>query len=248
MEVNQSFETTRWTELLGVRTVDETRRRAVLGNLLSRYWHPVFTYLRYKGKKREDASDLTQGFFCDIILGKNLVQKAERSKGRFRTFMLTSLDRYVHNVHRHDTAKKRMPPEGIISLDGIDTELLFEPEGFGSAEEVFNYTWASVLLSQVLTEVESICLDSEKKIHWQVFQERILNPIINGSTPQSFSHLCAKYQIEDESKARNMVVTVKRRFQAALVRHLHQLVEKDKDIDREFYDLIDFLQKKSAKS
>ncbi len=99
-----AFETTHWTEILSARTLDENRRKATMDKLLGRYWKPVYCYLRRKGRDNETAKDLTQGFFQEVVLGRDLVQKAESQKGRFRTFLLTALDHYVTSVDRAETA------------------------------------------------------------------------------------------------------------------------------------------------
>lgn len=89
------FYTTCWTVIADSNTDDETRNRLIINDLLSRYWKPVCCYLRRKGHDNESAKDLTQGFFCEIVLGRELIKKANKRKGRFRTFLLTALDRYV---------------------------------------------------------------------------------------------------------------------------------------------------------
>ncbi len=82
-----AFHTTHWTEIFDARSHDEPRRRAALRELLGKYWTPVYCYLRCKGHDKEAAKDLTQGFLCDVVLRGRLVQQADRTKGRFRTFL-----------------------------------------------------------------------------------------------------------------------------------------------------------------
>ena len=102
-----TFQTTLWSEIQNVKTLDEDKRQIIIGNFLKKYWKPVYCYIRRKGYDNEPAKDLTQGFFHEIVLGHNLIQQADQTKGRFRTFLLTTLDRYVTNVYRRETAQKR---------------------------------------------------------------------------------------------------------------------------------------------
>jgi len=95
-----SFQTTQWSQIQGSKTNNQERRKASINNLMGRYWKPVYCYLRYKGYDNEKAKDLTQGFFHEIILGRELIQHANQEKGRFRTFLLTALDCYVRSVYR----------------------------------------------------------------------------------------------------------------------------------------------------
>jgi len=104
--IQETFLTTHWSLIEAVGASDDDRRKALLGLLLNRYWKPVYCYLRRKGYNNEDAKDLTQGFFQEVVLGRKVIEKADRSKGRFRTFLLTALDNYVINVHTAETAQK----------------------------------------------------------------------------------------------------------------------------------------------
>ena len=100
---HSSFQTTHWSIIQAAKTDDLTRRQTIVGNLMATYWKPVYCYLKRRGYDNETAKDLTQGFFCEIVFGRGLVRKADREKGRFRTFLLTALERYVISVRRHET-------------------------------------------------------------------------------------------------------------------------------------------------
>jgi DNA-directed RNA polymerase specialized sigma24 family protein len=228
------FHTTHWTEVFEARSRDEPTRRAALGHLLGSYWKPVYCYLRGKGWGHQDAKDLTQGFFHEAVLGRGLVQKADRTRGRFRTFLLKALERYAANVHRARIAKQRMPEGGFVSLEGIEESTVPEMPKFTSPSELFDYAWASALLDQVLAELREECGETGKSVHWRVFRARVLAPIMEERDPPTLDALCRKHRIPDAVKASNMIVTVKRRFQAILRRHVRQLV----DSDSEAYDEI----------
>lgn len=231
------FHTTHWTEILKAHTQDESRQRAALDVLLRRYWKPVYCYLRRKGYKNEESEDLAQSFFHEVVLGRKLIQKAKSSQGRFRTFLLTALKRYVIDTHRIEKAKKRVPEPGLISF--ADIEWLNVPERIRSVSPnvLFDYAWASSLLDQVLTEVESACCGTGQTIHWAVFNARILQPIIENADPPSLGTLCLQHGISNESVASNMIITVKRRLQAAMRRHVRDLVASDSDVDQEIRGL-----------
>ena len=103
----QAFLTTHWSIIENVGTSDDDKNQALIGLLLSKYWKPVYCYLRRKGHDNEQAKDLTQGFFHDVVLGRNLIQKADQSKGRFRSFLLIALNRYLITAKTGQTAQKR---------------------------------------------------------------------------------------------------------------------------------------------
>ncbi len=85
------FLTTHWS-LIEDSKSDDDRSRALIGLLLDRYWKPVYFYLRRKGHNNEEAKDLTQGFFHEIVLNRGLIQRADKAKGRFRSFILHALE------------------------------------------------------------------------------------------------------------------------------------------------------------
>ena len=124
--VGEAFLTTHWSLIEDVGASDDKRNRALVSLLLKKYWKPVYCYLRQKGYDNEKAKDLTQGFFHEVVLGRALIQKADQSKGRFRTFLLTALSRYLISVREYETARKRIPQHRLISLDLIDQSSLMK--------------------------------------------------------------------------------------------------------------------------
>lgn len=240
---NEAFQTTCWLEIHDAQRCKGARRREIIDKLLTRYWKPVYCYLRHKGYDNESAKDLTQGFFHEIVLRRDLVQKHDEVKGRFRTFLLTALDRYVVSAHRAETAVERRPKNGIVSLQSFDEASLPMPSEVMKPDEAFTYSWASVLLDEVLAEVEQECSREGKDTYWVVFRARVLEPIMDGTEPRPLTELCRQLGIRSETKASNMIVTVKRRFQAAMRRQLFQHVKSDEEVKQEICDLMEILSK-----
>jgi len=245
---NERFLTTDWTMILRAQTRNKDARRAVMGELVRRYWKPVYAYLRRKGNSNEEAKDLTQGFFEEIILSRGLVQEADAAKGRFRNFLLRSLELYARGVHRAKTAKRRRPDKGLIPLEGIESFNVPEPADGLTPEELFHYNWAAALLEEVVEEVEHQCRTFHEQVHWEVFSARVLKPIMEGSTPPSIAELCARHGIPSTTKASNMIVTVKRRFRATLMCHVRPLVASDAEVAEEIRDLLEILSRNGAGS
>jgi len=241
---NAKFMTTQWTEIARLEHVTEQQRRDHLGILLQKYWLPVFYYLRQKGVTSERAKDMVQEFYLEIVMGKALIQQADRAKGKFRTFILTALDRFMISQHRKDTAQKRAPADKIVPLDLINPETLAAPAEDLSPMQVFNQAWASELISTVVIEVRENCYHSAKSLHWEVFQARVLDPIMTQDGPPSLPELKERFGIETEAKISNMIVTVKRRFQISLMKHLKLVVASNDDIDDEISRLIQSFSEK----
>lgn len=234
------FLTTHWSLVEQAGTRDKDPDRALIGSLLEQYWRPVYCYVRGKGHGNEQAKDLTQGFFHEIVLGHNLLQKADSARGRFRSLLLTALNRYLINVHNAENARKRIPPEKLVSLNLADATDLPEPLDQSDAKGSFNYAWVSNLMEQALEDTESQCHEQGKSTHWNVFHDRVLQPILERSDPPSLSDLCERHDIADTRRASNMIITVKRRFQEVLRRHLRQSVASDAEMREEMEELRHF--------
>ena len=238
-----TFQTTHWTAIEQIGSNDDIRNRALVGDLLKTYWKPVYCYLRHKGCDNEEAKDLTQGFFHEVVLGRELIQRADRTKGRFRTLILRALDRYRVSVHRKETAHKRAPQEKLISLDDSTFHELLEAVGNLNSEEVFHYTWVCELLDRMLQTVETECRQRGMAIHWNLFHDRILHPIVTGTEPLLLKDICRKYGVASTVKASSMIFAVKRCFRAAMKRLLRQSVASEAQISEEMLELMNFLTK-----
>jgi RNA polymerase sigma-70 factor (ECF subfamily) len=209
------FLTTHWS-LIEDSKSDDDRSRALIRLLLDRYWKSVYFYLRRKGHNNEQAKDLTQGFFHEIILNRRLIQRADQSKGRFRSFILHAWEQYLIDERHKQNAKKRIPKDKLVSLDAVETPVLPHANPDMTAEESYNYGWMSALLDRVLSDVETKCHEQDMSIHWNTFNDRVIRPILKKQAPPSLGDICDKYGISDRKKASNMTITVKRCFQTIL--------------------------------
>ena len=238
----QTFLTTHWSLIESIRAGDDPGR-ALVGSLLKDYWKPVYCYLRRRGYANEEAKDLTQAFFHEIVLGKELIRQADRGKGRFRSFLLTALRNYLINVRDKETAQKRVPKGKLIPLDMVDAEALPEVTDDLSPDDCFNHVWVSSLLERALEEVETRCHEDGKTVYWKVFEERVLQPIVDETDPPSVKAICARYGISDGAKMANMIVTVKRRVRATLERLVQESVLSADEAGDELQEMARFLPK-----
>jgi RNA polymerase sigma-70 factor (ECF subfamily) len=230
--------TTHWSLIESIRSEADSSH-ALINSLLRDYWKPVYCYLRRHGYKNEDAKDLTQAFFHEIVLGNELVQQADQRKGRFRSFLLTALRRFLINVKNKETALKRVPKGKLVALDVVDQELAAVSEDM-SPDESFNCAWVSSLLERVFEEVESSCDQDGKTVYWKVFEERLLQPIMDQTDPPSVKEICGKYGIPDGHKLANMIITTKRRIRATLEKHIRKIVTSPEEVSDELQEMARF--------
>jgi hypothetical protein len=240
----ETFLTTHWSLIENVKE-HEDRDQALIGLLLERYWKPVYCYLRRKGFDNEQSKDLTQGFFHEVVLNRHLVERADQSKGRFRTFLLHALNQYLADEQRKEAAQKRIPEAKLVPLEDTRLpELPREVRQLGP-EQCFDYAWKAELLERALAELKQWYVARGMDTHWHLFRDRLLRPSMEGLEAPSLAQLCGQYGIESEAKASNMLGTVKRQFQGILTKQVRQTVLSGAAAEEELGEMFRFLKNES---
>jgi RNA polymerase sigma-70 factor (ECF subfamily) len=155
------FPSTHWSVVLATHTHDPSRARSALQQLCTVYWYPLYAYLRRRGQQPADAEDLVQGFIAHL-LARQFFQVADPDKGRFRAYLLISLNHFVADVAEHDGRQKRGDGEPLLSLDAITAERRYaqEPVNPYTPEQLFERRWALTLLDTVLQRLEREAAES----------------------------------------------------------------------------------------
>jgi len=186
-EARGSFQTTHWTAIEKIRSDDDISSKALIGDLLKNYWKPVYCYLRHKDYDNEQAKDLTQSFFYEVVLGRELIKRADRTKGRFRNLLLTALDRYLVSMHRKETACKRIPQDKLFSLEDAGFRELPAVVDSMNSDEVFQYTWVCEMLDRILEKVEIEC-SPDCNVYKTAITCRALSKIRHSRNDQSLRY------------------------------------------------------------
>ena len=150
------FATTRWTTVNAVRRTSQSQAATALAELCEAYWPPLYGFLRKRGYPPEEAQDLTQGFFARL-LESDTIQTADPSRGRFRSFLLTALKRYVINEHERSAAVRRGGAYTHLSLDFDEAERAhgLEPSTDETPDRLFNRRWAAIALERALQRLRA---------------------------------------------------------------------------------------------
>ena len=150
------FLTTHWSVVLAVGRSDSTRAQNALGRLCQTYWYPLYAYVRRCGHSPHDAQDLTQEFFARL-LERQSIACADPTRGRFRSFLLSSLDHFLAHEWQKVRAQKRGGGRQILSLDLAMAEQRYdlEPADTSSPDKLFDKHWAGALLEEVLNQLEA---------------------------------------------------------------------------------------------
>jgi RNA polymerase sigma factor (sigma-70 family) len=145
--------TTHWTMVLACEDeTDSSRAREALAGLFQTYWYPLYAYVRRRGHGEQDAEDLVQAF-CLHLQEKHAIAKADRQRGKFRTFLLSSLQNFLGHEYERSRAQKRGGGQELIRLDAeeADARYRLEPTYSATPETIFEKRWAHALLEQTVS-------------------------------------------------------------------------------------------------
>lgn len=158
---NSSFPITRWTRIVYALDPAHPRVQAAFAELFQRYWFPIYAYLRRSGIDHNDAEDFTQAFFLYAYEHRTF-QKADRGRGRFRTFILGCLQNFLHDDYRHRTAAKRGGGALVIEIDGVSAKERYAMEPADdslSPEKLFEQKLALEVYNGAMAELEAEAVD-----------------------------------------------------------------------------------------
>ena len=150
------FVTTHWSVVLSAGRGDSSGAQAALQTLCRTYWYPLYAFVRRQGHTAPDAEDLVQGFFARC-LEKHYLRNAEQAKGRFRSFLLLALKRFLANEWDRAQTRKRGGGQPLVALDGLSPEQRYaqEPANQLSPDKLFERRWALTLLERVLVRLRA---------------------------------------------------------------------------------------------
>ena len=155
------FVTTHWSVVLSAQDKDSARSVEALESLCRTYWYPLYAFVRRSGRRPHDAQYLTQEFFARL-LEKDYLKSAAREKGRFRTFLLVALKRFLANEWDRQHAQKRGGFAPIVSIDQELAESRFaaEPAHQLQPDVLFDRQWAMTLIERTMARLQEEYLAS----------------------------------------------------------------------------------------
>jgi hypothetical protein len=234
----EPFPATEWT--LVARAGESGRPHpAALAELVRRYQEPLLSHLVCIRRINPDqAADLLQGFLTSQVVERGLIRRAERAKGRFRTFVLLALDRYVKNRFREARAAKRAPDRAAT----LDEHADFAHRG-AAPGDLFDAAWARQVLNDAIGRMQRDCSLTGRPDLWGVFEARIVRPAFERVEPLAYSELVRQFNLGSPSQASNVLITAKRMFQRCLTAVIAEYEPDAAAIDREILELREILSR-----
>jgi RNA polymerase sigma-70 factor (ECF subfamily) len=230
----QSFATTHWSVVAAAGGESSAHARAALATLCAAYWYPLYAYIRRRGYQPDEAQDLVQGFFTQL-LEKDRIRAADPARGRFRSFMLASFNNFVANQRRNAQTVKRGGSHRILSLDfnsGEDRYHL-EPSHEVTPDVVFQRRWAMTVLENAVSR-----LQQEFELAGKADQFAALKVFLGGeSEPPAYRDVAGGLNTT-EGAVKVAVHRLRRRCGEILRDEIAQTVTSDEDVDQELRDLL----------
>lgn len=208
-----------------------------LNRLLTRYYAPLLAHLEYNFTlPREAAEDVLQDFMVRKILEGRLLGRADRSRGRFRTFLLNVLDNFARDVHRAQMRAGRQPSGGLVSLD----DNLQEAERGVSRRDgdPFDRLWALTVIEEAENDTRRFYEAKKRLDTWGVFYEGWLVPTRDGAKRSTDGELARHHGFATARQVSNAIITAKREFGKMLRRAIARYAESEREIDDELLRLM----------
>jgi RNA polymerase sigma-70 factor (ECF subfamily) len=237
--LGSEFTTTHWSVVLAAGDLASPRATEALEQLCRGYWYPLYAYVRRAGHSVEDAQDLTQQFFARL-LEKNYFALASRERGRFRSFLLTSLKNFLANEYHRETRLKRGGGQALVWLDGADAKQRFasEPIDADTPETLYEERWALTLLEAALSRLREEYAASGRG---PLFD--LLKPYVWGEkNAATYADIAAQLGLTEEA-VKKAVQRMRLRFRDLLRAEIAQTVTTVGEAEEELRHLIEVLRR-----
>jgi len=231
------FTQTRWSLVLLAAQTDPVRAEAALGELCWAYWYPLYAFVRRSGRSAEDAQDLTQEFFAQL-LEKRWLAEADPARGRFRSFLLATLKHFLANEWDRAQCLKRGGGREFIALDAVTAEERYalEPCDLDTPESLYDRRWALTLLARTQERLRAEMTGSGDGERFD-----LLEPTLVGErTALPYAELAAKFGTT-ATAVKSMVLRLRRRFRALLREEAGETIGNAGDVDAELAHLFRIL-------
>jgi DNA-directed RNA polymerase specialized sigma24 family protein len=232
-----AFRTTHWSVVLEAQGESPAAHEA-LERLCRTYWRPIFAFLRRQGLRPDEAEDITQGFFAELLERRSL-SAVRREKGRLRSFLLGGLKYFLANEERRAMAIKRGKGQRLIPLDELhaDDRIEIEPADPMTAEMIYERRWALTVLEQVLERLKNEYGTAGNAALFDSLKE--LLPDEPGAPSQA--EVAARLGMT-ENAVRQAFYRFRQRYQSLLREEIAHTVATPGDIEDELRHLITVLE------
>ena len=214
---------------------ESDRGRRALEELCSQYWPPLYAYARHRGSSEDDAKELTQAFFVDL-LERSTIDRADPDRGRFRSFLLRAFQNFIAGEWRKARTLKRGGDVRVVSIDVSTDEGVYseEPSDHLTPELLFEHKWALQLLSQAHERLHNRYLENGQESLFMA-----LKSCLSGGAV-SYADLEANTGMT-QGALRTAVSRLRSRWSRELRNLVAETVEREDEVEDELRHLLEVL-------
>jgi len=236
---HERFRTTSWTLIDDLRDGSPERHDRAAKTLFHRYWPAAYAFLRQSGRGRDDAAELVQGFFAEVVVGRNLLERADRGRGRLRTFVITALKNYARDRHRQDVARRR---EDQISIDDLEHEDAFlSRERDATPARAFEIFEAKAVLEETMDRCRRHFERIDKHAHWAAFRAAVIRPAISGCDPPPLTDVATELGFASATHVASVFKVARKRFRILLREVAAESAQDPDDQEAEYRRIVELL-------
>jgi RNA polymerase sigma-70 factor (ECF subfamily) len=232
------FTTTHWSVVLAAGPEPSSRAALAMERLCRTYWYPLYAYVRSKGHSPEEAEDLTQEFFARL-LQKNPLAQLDRSKGRFRAWLLAVMNHFLAHEWEKARAQKRGGGAAVIPLDEAIAEKRFQQDFAkpSEPEKLFDRRWALTVLEQAAARLRAAYVAEGRP----ELYERLKGFVSAETATPSYAEAAAQLGLS-EAAVRSAIHRLRRRFQELVREEIAHTVSTPAEVDEELRYLISIIR------
>ena len=241
------FATTQWHVIRQTSEGPDWKRVEALNQICARYVPAMVEFVKRQFfLQEEDAEDLVQQFVADRVLAKELLMKAAPSKGKFRTFLMSSIKHFVWDQFRRQSAVKRRPPNGFVSLDEELADTMLDAEQ--SEQRVFDQGFVRQIIGEAVHRTHEQCVSKGQTDIWEILYERVLVPHLEETQPEDYDTLVNELGLRSRAEAQNKLATGKRIFQRCFREVIQEFTSSTDEFEEEWAYLSRFFTNKPQDS
>jgi RNA polymerase sigma factor (sigma-70 family) len=213
--------------------------KEAFANLCKLYWYPLYAFVRHRGHSPEDAEDLVQGFFLHLVEHKTL-SRIDRSKGKFRSFLLASVQKYLSDEADRARCLKRGGKAEFVHLDleGAEDRYGLEPVDALTPEKIFEARWAMALISEALNRLNREYVAQGKATTFQTLKA-FLDPVNTKNLP-SYEELAGQMEVS-VGALKTLIHRLRKQYTALVREEISRTVSDPFDVDEEIHQLCEAL-------
>jgi RNA polymerase sigma-70 factor (ECF subfamily) len=233
------FHTTHWSVVLVSAQSQTPGSKEAFADLCKLYWYPLYAFIRHRGYSPEDAEDLVQGFFLHLVEHKTL-SRVDRSKGKFRSFLLASLQNHLSNEADRAACLKRGGKAEFVHLDfeSAEDRYRLEPVDALTPEKIFDARWAMVLIGEALNRLRHQYIAQGKAATFQALTV-FLDPI-NTTTLPSYEEVAAHLNAS-VGAVKTLIHRLRKQYAASVREDIGRTVADSAAVDSEIHELCEAL-------